>query len=84
MDRVTDQSLWIEEGSIRRDLGQKENDIAIVDYEQQLLKLETERQYILGKLSMLTIKDSEYNKLDQLFMELTSEINTLRQNHSNK
>lgn len=79
VDRVTDQSLWIEEGRIKRDIGQaglEEN--PYIDHEQQLLKLETERQYVLGKLSMLSSKDSEYNKLDQLFKELTTQINALR------
>ncbi|MNC51875.1 putative ABC transporter ATP-binding protein YjjK [compost metagenome] len=83
VDRVTDQSLWIEEGRIRRDLGQEES-TSVVDYEQQLLKLETERQYILGKLSMLTVKDLEYAKLDQLFINLSREINILRQHSMNK
>ncbi|MNI16629.1 putative ABC transporter ATP-binding protein YheS [compost metagenome] len=82
VDRVTDQSLWIERAGIRRDLIQEES--ADVDYEQQLLKLETERQYVLGKLSMLTVKDLEYAKLDQLFTDLTKEINELRHNSLNK
>ncbi|MNW39250.1 putative ABC transporter ATP-binding protein YheS [compost metagenome] len=83
VERVTDQSLWIEEGRIRRDLGQVESN-SFVDYEQQLLKLETERQYVLGKLSMLTVKDMEYAKLDQMFIDLSKEISVLRQNSLNK
>ncbi|WP_312123902.1 ribosomal protection-like ABC-F family protein [Lysinibacillus boronitolerans] len=42
------------------------------------LKLETERQEILGKLSFLTAKDKDYAMLDQKFNELTKRINELR------
>lgn len=42
------------------------------------LKLETERQEILGKLSFLTAKDKDYAMLDQKFNELTKQINELR------
>lgn len=42
------------------------------------LKLETERQEILGKLSFLTVKDKDYVLLDQKFNELTKRINELR------
>ncbi|UUV24229.1 MULTISPECIES: ribosomal protection-like ABC-F family protein [Lysinibacillus] len=42
------------------------------------LKLETERQEILGKLSFLTDKDKDYAMLDQKFNELTKRINKLR------
>ncbi|KGR82421.1 ribosomal protection-like ABC-F family protein [Lysinibacillus boronitolerans] len=42
------------------------------------LKLETERQEILGKLSFLTAKDKDYAMLDQQFNELTKRINELR------
>lgn len=42
------------------------------------LKLETERQEILGKLSFLTAKDKDYAMLDHKFNELTKRINELR------
>lgn len=42
------------------------------------LKLETERQEILGKLSFLTAKDKDYAKLDEKFNELTKLINELK------
>lgn len=42
------------------------------------LKLETERQEILGKLSFLTAKDKDYAKLDEKFNELTKRINELK------
>lgn len=42
------------------------------------LKLENERQEVLGKLSFLSPKDKEYAKLDQKFNELTKQINALK------
>ncbi|MEK5433546.1 ABC-F type ribosomal protection protein [Lysinibacillus sp. FSL R7-0073] len=42
------------------------------------LKLETERQEILGKLSFLTAKNKDYAKLDERFNELTKRINELK------
>lgn len=42
------------------------------------LKLETERQEILGKLSFLTAKDKDYVMLDEKFNELTKRINDLK------
>lgn len=76
VDRVTNQSLWMEEGTIRRNHVQEKSDFS--RDEGQLLMLETERQFVLGKLSMLTAKDTEYSKLDQLFKELTKKINDLK------
>lgn len=48
------------------------------DTSAQRLKLENERQEILGKLSFLTAKDKEYAVLDRKFNELTKQINELR------
>jgi len=42
------------------------------------LKLENERQEILGKLSFLTVKDKDYAMLDRKFNDLTKQINELR------
>ncbi|HEY2420327.1 MAG TPA: hypothetical protein VGI04_02870 [Neobacillus sp.] len=41
---------------------------------EQRLKLETERQEVLGKLSFLSAKSQEYVELDQRFIELTKKI----------
>jgi macrolide transport system ATP-binding/permease protein len=46
-------------------------------HEELRLKLETERQEVLGKLSFLTPKSPEYKALDQKFNELTSKIKNL-------
>jgi len=47
------------------------------DVKELRLKLETERQEVLGKLSFMTPKDVEYAQLDQRFKELTKQINEL-------
>ncbi|MFF2290824.1 ribosomal protection-like ABC-F family protein [Peribacillus butanolivorans] len=44
---------------------------------EQRLKLETERQEVLGKLSFLSSKSPEYIELDQRFNELTKKIKRL-------
>ncbi len=48
------------------------------EQEELRLKLETERQEILGKLSFMTPSDKEYAKLDAKFLELTQQINQMR------
>lgn len=47
------------------------------DQDECRLRLETERQEVLGKLSFLTPKDKEYQKLDLKFIELTKQIQQL-------
>lgn len=44
----------------------------------ELMKLETERQAILGELSFLKNKDSHYEELDQKFKDLTQKIISLK------
>ncbi len=48
------------------------------DAEELRLKLETERQEVLGKLSFMTPADKQYRELDQKFKELTEEIKKLK------
>lgn len=43
-----------------------------------LMRLETERQEVLGKLSFMIAKDPHYAELDRRFSELTVEINRLK------
>jgi macrolide transport system ATP-binding/permease protein len=50
----------------------------VTDTSALRLKLENERQEILGKLSFLTAKDKEYAVLDRKFNDLTKQINDLR------
>ncbi|MBD8014483.1 ribosomal protection-like ABC-F family protein [Planococcus wigleyi] len=44
------------------------------DTGELLMRLETERQEVLGKLSFMTAKDPQYGELDRRFNELTQEI----------
>ncbi|MTT31781.1 ABC-F type ribosomal protection protein [Terrilactibacillus sp. BCM23-1] len=46
--------------------------------EELRLKLETERQEVLGKLSFMTPKDQAYTELDKKFNELTKQISELK------
>ena len=45
--------------------------------DERRLKLENERQEVLGKLSFMTPKDKAYTELDLRFKELTKQINEL-------
>jgi macrolide transport system ATP-binding/permease protein len=45
--------------------------------EELRLKLETERQEVLGKLSFMTPNDKAYTELDKRFKDLTKQINEL-------
>lgn len=76
LDKVTN-SVWEVHGQQiekkwRKEVKQDEDVITL------RLKLETERQEILGKLSFLTAKDKDYAKLDEKFNELTKRINELK------
>lgn len=75
LEKTTDNTLQIANGSIQRQW--KETPSQLDDTVAIRLKLETERQEVLGRLSFLTIKDKEYATLDQKFNELTKRINEL-------
>ncbi|MFJ7951075.1 ribosomal protection-like ABC-F family protein [Lysinibacillus sp. NPDC096418] len=75
LEKTTNNTLQIANGSIQRRW--EETPPQIDDTVAIRLKLETERQEVLGKLSFLTIKDKEYATLDQKFNELTKRINEL-------
>lgn len=62
----TIQRQWTESGELKRD-----------NKEELRLKLETERQEVLGKLSFMTPKDKEYAELDRKFLELTKQMKEL-------
>ncbi|MGE7674597.1 ribosomal protection-like ABC-F family protein [Lysinibacillus sp. NPDC094403] len=77
LEKVTD-SVW-ELRNQRIEKKWRNNSPAQVDDKATLrLKLENERQEILGKLSFLTVKDKDYAMLDQKFNELTKRINELK------
>lgn len=75
LEKTTNNTLQIANGSIQRRW--KETPPQIDDTVAIRLKLETERQEVLGKLSFLTITDKEYATLNQKFNELTKRINEL-------
>jgi len=69
----------VDQGNCRIIYGQwKESPSVRDDAEELRLKLETERQEVLGKLSFMTPADKQYRELDQKFKELTEEIKKLK------
>jgi macrolide transport system ATP-binding/permease protein len=75
LEKTTNVKLIIEKEQVRKELS--DAPIEKDDKEELRLKLETERQEVLGKLSFLTPNDAEYQQLDKRFMELTKQINEL-------
>lgn len=78
LEKTTNYQLVIRDGGIFKETKElpREQDST----NELLLKLETERQEVLGKLSFLTSKDSEYAELDSKFNALTKQINQLKKN----
>ncbi|MDI2585896.1 ABC-F type ribosomal protection protein [Psychrobacillus sp. NEAU-3TGS] len=81
LEKLTNKLLVFENKTIRKvEMGysewmHKKNESV---REKELLKLETERQAVLGQLSYLQKKDAKYNELDQQFIALTKQINELK------
>jgi macrolide transport system ATP-binding/permease protein len=76
LEKTTNYKLVFSNGSIQKnwkETFQKRDGLA-----ELRLKLETERQEVLGRLSYSTPKDESYKELDQKFKELTKKINKLR------
>ncbi|MER2058389.1 MAG: ribosomal protection-like ABC-F family protein [Niallia sp.] len=76
LEKITTSKIAIAEGMIQRqwtESGELKRD----NKEDLRLKLETERQEVLGKLSFMTPKDKEYAELDRKFLELTKQIKEL-------
>ncbi|GLC89528.1 ribosomal protection-like ABC-F family protein [Lysinibacillus piscis] len=77
LEKVTNSVWEVHSGRVEKkwrtnEASQQADDTAL------RLKLENERQDILGKLSFMTAKDKDYAMLDQQFNELTKQINTLK------
>ena len=75
LKKVTNSIFIISNNSIQKQWiadSQKRNNL-----DEIRLKLETERQEVLGKLSYMTTKDDLYPGLDQKFKELTKQIKEL-------
>lgn len=76
LEKTTTTKLVIAEGTIQRqwtESPKQERD----NKEELRLKLETERQEVLGKLSFMTLKDKDYAELDRKFLELTRQLKEL-------
>ncbi|MBM7680968.1 macrolide transport system ATP-binding/permease protein [Pullulanibacillus pueri] len=75
LEKTTNDQLVISCHLIKK---QREGSSIIEEDQEALrLKLETERQAILGKLSFMTPKDKTYVELDEKFNALTKKINKL-------
>ncbi|AOH53522.1 elongation factor 3 [Peribacillus muralis] len=75
LEKITTSKLIIADNKIRKQLneGQAQKD----NKEEICLRLETERQEVLGKLSFMTPKNKDYAELDLRFKELTKQIKEL-------
>ncbi|MFP9128028.1 ribosomal protection-like ABC-F family protein [Niallia sp. BSM11] len=75
LEKTTTSSLLITNNGVRKQwqLPAAARD----DVEELRLKLETERQEILGRLSFMMPHDKEYSKLDAKFNELTKKLKEL-------
>lgn len=71
LSKITSVQLLFENNRIQKRVTQLNETDSL---EELRLKLETERQEVLGKLSFLTTKSPEYQELDQRFNELTKKI----------
>jgi macrolide transport system ATP-binding/permease protein len=72
LSKITSVQLLFENNRIQKRVTQLNENIDSL--EELRLKLETERQEVLGKLSFLSSKSPEYKELDQRFNELTRKI----------
>lgn len=75
VSKTTSVQLVFENHRIQKKL--KQSNERVDSITEQRLKLETERQEVLGKLSFLSTKSPEYKELDQRFNELTKKIKRL-------
>ncbi|MDL0434322.1 MULTISPECIES: ribosomal protection-like ABC-F family protein [unclassified Niallia] len=75
LEKTTTSSLLITNNGVRKQW--QSPAAARDDVEELRLKLETERQEILGRLSFMMPHDKEYSKLDAEFNELTKKLKEL-------
>lgn len=82
-ERMADGLLLFEKGTVRKvpyslvDWESRKSSATVPSSEQEKLRLETELQAVLGKLSLLTPGNPEYSKLDQQFFELSRQLREL-------
>ena len=77
LDKVTDGQLVFADRTIRKQLGNAAPQASLGSSGELRLKLETERQAVLGKISFLQPKDKGYSELDQRFEKLTRQLKEL-------
>ncbi|WP_066048395.1 ribosomal protection-like ABC-F family protein [Robertmurraya korlensis] len=75
LEKTTNTKLVIENQTIHKQISDETYKTSNKD--ELCLKLETERQEVLGKLSFLTPKDQAYKELDTRFNELTRRLKEL-------
>jgi macrolide transport system ATP-binding/permease protein len=76
LDKTTRSKLVVANMSIQKELSEGSNKTSKQD--ELKLKLETERQEVLGKLSFMTPNNKTYNELDKRFNELTNRLKELK------
>lgn len=75
LEKTTNSKLLVANGSIQKPFSEKSNN---TNNQDERLKLETERQEVLGKLSFMTPNDKTYKELDSRFIELTNRLKDLK------
>lgn len=75
-EQMTDAKLLIVDKRIYKQVDEPAPKLD--DRKELLMKLETERQAVLGKLSFMAREDKDYRELDKRFNELTEEIRGLK------
>lgn len=82
-ERLADGLLLFEKGTVRKvpyslvEWESRQSSPAVPSSEQEKLRIETQLQEVLGKLSLLTPGNPEYSKLDQRFFELSRQLREL-------
>ncbi len=79
LNKTTSVQLIFENGRIQKKLNKSVEKTDSLS--EQLLKLETELQEVLGKLSFLSSTSQEYKELDLRFNELTKKMKMLKNNN---
>lgn len=70
VEKITDTRLVFVDGTIKKEFHDREV-VQIDDVAEQMMKLENERQEVLGKLSFAVMGSKEYMELDERFNELS-------------
>ena len=82
LDKIANKLLVFEKGSMKKfdmTFNEWQNHQHESEQQQQLMRLEIERQAVLGELSFIQKTDLKYVELDQRFNELTKQIKALQE-----